>query len=83
MAGFPGPAAAGTGAVVRVNGDGTLTTIATGLVFPTAMTLGPDGALYVSNVGFGDPNAGDGQIVRIDLSSPTSTVISLLRRPGI
>jgi hypothetical protein len=32
------------------------------------MTLGPDGALYVSNVGFGDPNAGDGQIVRIDLS---------------
>jgi hypothetical protein len=68
VAGFPGPAAAGTGAVVRVNGNGTLTTIATGLVFPTAMTFGPDGALYVSNVGFGDPNPGDGQIVRIDLS---------------
>jgi hypothetical protein len=68
VAGFPGPAAAGTGAVVRVNGDGTLTAIATGLVFPTAMTFGPDGALYVSNVGFGDPNPGDGQIVRIDLS---------------
>src|SRR5262249_54032614 len=51
VAGFPGPAAAGSGQVVRVNGDGSLTPIATGLVFPTGMTMGPDGALYVSNVG--------------------------------
>ena len=63
--GFPGPAAAGSGAVVRINGDGTLTTILTGLVFPTGMTYGPDGALYVSNVGFGVPVPGAGQIVRI------------------
>ena len=39
VAGFPGPAAAGSGQVVRVNADGTLTTIATGLTFPTAMTF--------------------------------------------
>ncbi len=64
-AGFPGPAAAGSGTVVRVNRDGTLTTIATGLTFPTAMTFGPDGALYVSNFGFGVPPVGLGQIVRI------------------
>jgi hypothetical protein len=27
--------------------------IASGLFLPSAMTFGPDGALYVSNVGFG------------------------------
>jgi hypothetical protein len=65
--GFPGPAAAGSGQVVRVNDDGSLTTIASGLVFPTAMTFGPDGALYVSNFGYGVPVPGIGQIVRIEV----------------
>jgi hypothetical protein len=69
VAGFPGPAAAGSGTVVCVNGDGSLTTVATGLVFPTAMAFGPDGKLYVSNFGFGVPVAGAGQIVRIDTSA--------------
>jgi sugar lactone lactonase YvrE len=68
VAGFPGPGAAGSGNVVRVNEDGTLTTIASGLVFPSGMTVGPDGALYVSNFGFGVPVAGAGQIVRISIS---------------
>jgi hypothetical protein len=67
VTGFPGPAAAGSGQVVRVNGDGSLTTIASGLVFPTAMTFGPDGALYVSNFGYGVPVPGIGQIVRIEV----------------
>ena len=35
---------------------------------PTAMTFGPDGALYVSNFGFGAPVRGSGQIVRLVLS---------------
>ena len=66
VAGFPGPAAAGSGKVVRVNSNGRLTTIAAGLNFPTAMTFDPDGdELYVSNNGFGVPVAGAGQIVRI------------------
>jgi hypothetical protein len=65
VAGFPGPAAAGSGTVVRVNDDGSLTTIASGLVFPTAMTFGPDGALYISNFGFGVPVPNIGQIVRL------------------
>ena len=68
VAGFPGPAAANSGRVVRVNADGTLTTIASGLNFPAAMTFDPDGdELYVSNNGFGVPVPGVGQIVRVDI----------------
>jgi hypothetical protein len=62
--GFPGPGQFGSGTVVRVDPSGTQTVIATGLTFPTAMTLGPDGALYVSNMGFGFP-AGQGEVLRI------------------
>ncbi len=58
---FPTP---NTGKVLRVTDDG-LEEIATGLFLPTAMTFGPDGALYVSNVGFGPPPVGLGQIVRV------------------
>jgi hypothetical protein len=64
VAGNPGPSAAGSGKVVCLNGHGTLTTVASGLTFPTGMTFGPHGALYVSNNGFGLP-AGAGQVVRI------------------
>jgi hypothetical protein len=62
---FPTP---GTGKVIRIDpssGNGTL--IASGLFLPTAMTFGPDGALYVSNVGFGPPPNGLGQVLRITL----------------
>ncbi len=52
------------GKVLRVTDNG-LEEIATGLFLPTALTFGPDGALYVSNVGFGPPPVGLGQIVRI------------------
>jgi len=58
---FPTPF---TGKVLRVTDNG-LEEIATGLFLPTALTFGPDGALYVSNVGFGPPPVGLGQIVRI------------------
>ena len=61
-AGFPTP---GAGKVVRLNGDGNIEEVATGLSVPTAMTFGPDGYLYVSN--FGAAPAGAGQIVRIDV----------------
>ena len=62
-AGPPGPAQLGTGKIVRINIFGQTSTIATGLSFPTGMTLGPDGALYVSNLGFAGPGAG--QILRV------------------
>ena len=73
VAGFPGPTAAGSGEVVCVNGDGTLNTVATGLTFPTGMAFGPDGKLYVSNIGFGVPVPGAGQVVRINTSAKDCT----------
>jgi hypothetical protein len=62
--GFPGPGEVGTGTIIRIDRWGALETIATGLSFPTAMTFGPDGNLYVSNFGFGVP-PGAGQIMRV------------------
>jgi glucose/arabinose dehydrogenase len=61
---FPTPC---TGQVVRINHSGKKTVIASGLFLPTAMTFGPDGALYVSNIGFGPPPVGLGQVVRITM----------------
>ena len=55
----------GAGKVVRVNADGSIQDIATGLSVPTGMTFGPNGKIYVSN--FGAAPAGAGQIVWIDL----------------
>ncbi len=60
--GFPGPSQVGTGKIVRIDGSGTVEPIASGFTFPTAMTFGPDGALYVSNLGFA---AGVGQVLRV------------------
>jgi hypothetical protein len=59
--GFPTPF---IGDVRQVEPSGKSKVIATGLALPTAMTLGPDGKLYISNFGFGFP-AGAGQIVRV------------------
>ena len=67
VAGFPGPGAVGTGQVVCVDDEGTLNTVATGLTFPTGMAFGPDGKLYVSNLGYGAP-PGAGEIVQIGTS---------------
>jgi hypothetical protein len=68
-AGFPGADPSGTGMVVRVDPSGAQTVVAGGLTTPSAMTIGPDGALYVSNIGFGPPIGGLGQVIRITLPS--------------
>ncbi len=60
-AGGPTP---GTGAIVQLGPNGPVKTIVSDLTFPTGMTVGPDGAFYVSNQGFGF-GARQGQILRI------------------
>lgn len=61
----PGPVPF-TGRLLRISRNGHKTVIDTGnsLFFPTGLTFGPDGALYVSNMGFGPPF---GEILRIEL----------------
>jgi len=59
---FPAP---GAGRVVRMTRHGDLKIVASGLSLPTAMTVGPDGNLYVSNWGFGPP--GMGEILKIEV----------------
>jgi hypothetical protein len=59
----------GTGQVIRLETDGTRTTIADGLEFPIGMAQGLGGALYVSTKSYGQGEGveGAGEIVRIDL----------------
>jgi sugar lactone lactonase YvrE len=53
----------GTGSVVRVSPDGaTRTTIIDGLIAPTGIAVGPDGAVYVTNKGV---LVGGGEVLRI------------------
>lgn len=42
----------GAGRFVRIEPDGTLTPLVTGLAFPTALIAGRDGAFYISNCGY-------------------------------
>ena len=62
-AGNPSP---GTGKVVRVRASGDIEEVITGLTVPTGMTFGPDGALYISNLGAAPPGAG--QILRFNIA---------------
>ena len=64
--GSPEPAP-GMGSIVRIRPGGGPQTIVSGLTLPTAMTMGPDGDLYVSHIGFGPPIPGAGQILRVHL----------------
>jgi hypothetical protein len=64
MSTTPGGPTPGTGAIVRVKNGHPAETVVSGLVFPTGMTVGRDGAFYVSEQGFGFP-AGQGRVIRV------------------
>jgi hypothetical protein len=55
----------GMGSIVRIRPGGGPQTIVRGLTLPTAMVMGPGGDLFVSNIGFGPPLPGAGQILRV------------------
>jgi glucose/arabinose dehydrogenase len=58
--GYPTP---GAGKVVRLNRDGVIEDVVTGLTVPTGMAFGPDDAMYISNAGAAP--AGAGEILRV------------------
>lgn len=52
---FPAPF---YGKVTRINSNGSLQDVVTGLSLPTGLTFGPNGKLYISNFGAAAPGAG-------------------------
>lgn len=57
----------GSGTLIQLTPDGTRKIIASEqLTNPTALTLGSDGEVYISNKGF---KAGEGEVLRIDLDN--------------
>jgi len=63
---FPSP---GMGRILRIDPNGQKSVIATGLSLPTGMTMGPDGNLYVSNVGFSPAAIGGGQVLQVAITN--------------
>jgi hypothetical protein len=67
---LPEPA---TARLIRILPNGSQEVLIDGstgiLSVPTGMTLGPDGALYISNIGFGAPPIGLGQVVRVEITN--------------
>jgi len=58
----------GSGKIVHQTGANSSEEIATGLMFPIALHVGTDGALYVSLPAFGSDN-GEGVVARLDVAA--------------
>jgi hypothetical protein len=56
----------GTGSLVRQRDGGGWETVVSGLTFPSALTLGPDGAFYISECGY-HCAPGEGRILRVSV----------------
>ena len=65
---FPEPA---TARLIRILPNGKQEILIDGssgiLSVPTGMTFGPDGAIYISNIGYGAPPIGLGEVVRVEI----------------
>jgi hypothetical protein len=56
----------GTGKVVKMTGPSTSEEVASGLMLPVSLGIGPDGGLYVGSPAIG-ANGGEGVIIRLDV----------------
>lgn len=65
----------GSGRIVRQAGPDALDVVAEGLMFPVALDLGPDGALYVAMPALGAAN-GEGGIMRLATGDDGATPIA-------
>ena len=70
----------GTGALLRINADGSSDTLFTDLVAPTGLTIGSDGAFYVTNF---SASAGSGQVLRIAAVPEPSTWATMILGFGL
>jgi len=82
------PYAEGAGRVIEIAPDGSVSEVWTGLTLPTALALGPDGALYAAQMATGiDPDdpasiaPGTGSIVRRNAAGTVETVVTALSFP--
>ena len=57
-----GAGAIATGSLIRVAPDGSRTTVIAGLIRPTSVAIGPDGAIYISHRGI---SVGIGEVLPI------------------
>ena len=64
-----GGPAPNTGRVIKINHQGGRQVVVDSLFFPTGITIGPDGNLYISNKGFGPPIPGFGEILKVELKT--------------
>ena len=64
----PGNPTPNTGRIVRIQPSGVQEVLVDTLNFPTGMTMGADGSLYVSNNGFGPAAAGAGEILKVNVN---------------
>jgi sugar lactone lactonase YvrE len=69
------------GSIRKVTPDGIITTVATSLLFPMAVTPGPDGALYVPTQALSYARR-DGGITRIAPDGTRTLAVPQLIRPG-
>ena len=74
----PAPGLPSPGAIIRINHDGSRTTLASaGLIFPLGLTVARDGSVYASNYGVlpgtGSPIPGlSGEVVQVSDPDPAS-----------
>jgi hypothetical protein len=73
------PESPGSGRVIRVTPLNERSVVVAGLINPTALVIGPDRYLYVSNRGYGPGAIGGGEVVRFSLDTSPGQRLALVQ----